>query len=59
MVEIHVSELAKSAGLENPDRLARQLMLLTEGAIVTAHLGYSDNPAQDAKSAAIALIGEK
>jgi AcrR family transcriptional regulator len=59
MVEKHVGELAKSAGLKNPDRLARQLMLLKEGAIVTAHLGYTDNPAQDAKYAAIALIGAK
>jgi AcrR family transcriptional regulator len=56
MLEKHISELAVAAELPNPEQLARQLLLLKEGAIVTAHLAHTDNPAQDAKSAAIALI---
>jgi len=56
MLERHVIELAKKAGLRNPAELARQLLLLKEGAIVTAHLGHTERPAQDAKAAAIALI---
>ena len=56
MLERHVTELAEKAGLANPNALARQLLLLKEGAIVTAHLGHTDNPAQDAKAAAIQLL---
>lgn len=56
MLERHVTELAQKAKMNDPAGLARQLLLLKEGAIVTAHLGHTENPAQDAKSAAIALI---
>ena len=56
LLEIHFKYLAAKAGFKSPDVLARQLLLLKEGAIVTAHLKHTDNPAQDAKSAAIALI---
>lgn len=56
MLEDHVTELARLAGLNAPEVVARQLLLLKEGAIVTAHLGYTDNPAQDAKAAALRLI---
>tara|TARA_R110000751_G_scaffold234229_9_gene335823 strand:+ start:127940 stop:128500 length:561 start_codon:yes stop_codon:yes gene_type:complete len=56
MLQVHVGELARKAGLKNPDLLARQLLLLKEGAIVTAHLQHTQAPAQDAKAAAIALI---
>ena len=56
MLETHMTELAEKAGLANPSVLARQLLLLKEGAIVTAHLGHTDNPAQDAKAAAVALL---
>lgn len=56
MLERHVTELAQKAKMSDPAGLARQLLLLKEGAIVTAHLGHTENPAQDAKSAAIALI---
>ncbi len=52
----HVRELASKAGFENPDALARQLLLLKEGAIVTAHLAFSEKPAEDAKQAALSLI---
>ncbi|MBO0334017.1 TetR/AcrR family transcriptional regulator [Sneathiella sp. CAU 1612] len=56
MLEIHFTAIAMKAGLPNPKLLTRQLLLLKEGAIVTAHLGHTENPAQDAKKAAIALI---
>jgi hypothetical protein len=56
MLERHVTELAQKAELRNPAELARQLLLLKEGAIVTAHLGHTENPAQNAKTAAAALI---
>lgn len=56
MLERHVTELAQKAKMTDPAGLARQLLLLKEGAIVTAHLGHTENPAQDARSAAIALI---
>jgi AcrR family transcriptional regulator len=57
MLERHITELAETAGLTDPGLLARQLLLLKEGAIVTAHLGHTDNPAKDAKTAAIRLVG--
>ncbi len=56
LLEIHITELSEKAGLSNPSALARQLLLLKEGAIVTAHLGHTDNPAQDAKATAIKLL---
>ncbi len=56
MLERYVTELATKAGLPEPDKLARQLLLLKEGAIVTAHLGHTENAAQDAKTAAITLL---
>ncbi len=56
MLERHMTALAEKAGLTDPGLLARQLLLLKEGAIVTAHLGHTDNAAQDAKAAAIQLL---
>ncbi len=56
LLERHVIELAKKANLVNPEAVARQLLLLKEGAIVTAHLAHTKNPAQDAKAAAILLV---
>jgi len=56
MIETHITDLASKAGFSDPQTIARQLLLLKEGAIVTAHLGYSDNPLQTAKKAAIALM---
>ena len=56
MLEVHITNLAKEAGLSDPATLARQLLLLKEGAIVTAHLGHTENPAGDAKAAALTLI---
>ncbi len=56
MLERYFCELTRKAGFSNPEILARQLLLLKEGAIVTAHLGHTDNAAQDAKAAAITLV---
>jgi len=56
MLESHIIELAEKSGLAEPGKLARQLLLLKEGSIVTAHLGHTDNPAQDAKAAALQLL---
>ncbi|MEM7225762.1 MAG: TetR family transcriptional regulator [Pseudomonadota bacterium] len=56
MLERHITALAERAGLSDPGAIARQLLLLKEGAIVTAHLGHTKDPAQDAKAAAIQLI---
>lgn len=54
-----VTELAAEAGADDPDGLARQLLLLKEGAIVTAHLKNTQNPAADAKQAALVLIAQE
>lgn len=56
MLESHMVRLAQRADLTDPELLARQLLLLKEGAIVTAHLGHTDNAARDAKSAAVQLL---
>lgn len=56
MLEIHITDLARKAGLRDADAIARQLLLLKEGAMVTAHLGHTANPAQDAKAAAVRLV---
>ncbi|MEM9632754.1 MAG: TetR/AcrR family transcriptional regulator [Pseudomonadota bacterium] len=49
-------EMAEEAGVSNPDLLARQLLLLKEGAIVAAHMGFDPDPAGAAKTAAEVLI---
>ncbi len=53
---VSVRELAQEAGAPDPAALARALMLLEEGAIVTAHLGHTADPAGDARAAAEVLI---
>jgi hypothetical protein len=53
---LQVRKIAADAGAQNPDGLARALLLLKEGAIVTAHLGHEADPAADAKSAAEKLL---
>lgn len=54
----HFIRLARDAGAKDPEELANQLMLLKEGAIVTAVMGLDNDPAQKAKSAAEVLIGQ-
>lgn len=56
MLESHVTALAEKARMAEPDKLARQLLLLKEGAIVTAHLGHTEHPARDAKRVAEILV---
>lgn len=56
LIFTHVRRLAKQAGARDPDALARQLLLLKEGAIVTAHLRYTEDPAGDALTAAEVLL---
>lgn len=51
-----VESLAREAGAEDPGTLARALLLLKEGAIVTAHLGHETDPAGDAKAIAERLL---
>lgn len=55
-LESYVVDLATKAGFPNPAALARQLLLLKEGAIVTGHLRHTENAAQDARTAAVALV---
>ncbi|MFQ5566837.1 MAG: TetR/AcrR family transcriptional regulator [Paracoccaceae bacterium] len=53
---VAVRKLAEEAGAADPAALARALMLLEEGAIVAAHLGYAPDPAGDARAAAEVLV---
>ena len=55
---VYVSELAARAGAAEPEALARRLLILKEGAIVTAHLRLGENPAKDAKAVAKILLAE-
>lgn len=52
----HFTALAAAAGLEDPPGIARQLLILKEGAIVLAAMSHSQAPAQDARAAAIELL---
>ena len=56
LLERQITGMIVEAGYSNPGALARQLLLLKEGAIVTAHLGHTKNPAQDAKKVAVRLL---
>lgn len=53
---LRVREIAEEAGAADPAALARALLLLKEGAIVTAHIGHEADPAADAKAAARTLL---
>ena len=53
-----LQEVAAEAGAADPAGLARALLLLKEGAIVTAHLGHETAPAMDAKAAAARLLAD-
>lgn len=54
----YVRKLALKAGAVRPEALARSLLILKEGAIVTAHLNHSVTPAMDAKAVAKSLLAE-
>ena len=51
-----LQKIAADAGAKDPAALARALLLLKEGAIVTAHLGHEADPAGDAKMVASRLL---
>ena len=53
---MQLKEIAADAGAKDPAALARQLLLLKEGAIVTAHLGHEVDPSGDARAAASQLL---
>ena len=52
----YLRDIAAKAGSQNADLLARQLLLLIEGATVTAHLQGRSGVAEDAKQAAKILV---
>jgi len=56
LLAVFFEELATKAGLREPEALARQLLMLAEGAIVIAHLHGLENTAADAKRSAKVLI---
>lgn len=55
---LQLLKVAADAGAHDPAALARALLLLKEGAIVTAHMGHEADPAGDAKAAAAALLAK-
>ncbi len=56
LVLAYVRELATDAGAEDADALARELMLLMEGAIVMAHVAGQADAARQARKAAKTLV---
>lgn len=54
----HFKTLAVQAGLASPQVIARQLLLLKEGAIVIAAMSHNENSAQEAKSVAKMLLAD-
>ncbi len=52
----HFTQLARKANVQNPEKLASQIVLLQEGAIVAAVLLKNCDPAEDAKDAARQLL---
>lgn len=55
---LQLRSIAADAGAADPASLARMLLLLKEGAIVTAHLGHEADPAGDARTAAEAILAQ-
>ena len=58
LIRKHLIELCREAGAADPEALARRLLLLKEGAIVTAHVQGADGVAMDAKKAAALFIDD-
>ena len=56
MIEKHLVDLAQDADLVRPVELVQKLMLLKEGAIVSAQLQQVDCPAKFAKEAATIMV---
>lgn len=51
-----LTRMCREAEVQNPAQLARQLLILKEGAIVAAHMGFDPDPAGAAKTAAEGLV---
>ena len=50
------ANLARDAGAEQPEQLAKQLVLLYDGAVVSAHLDRNPGAADDARAMALGLM---
>lgn len=55
----HFARLAEDAGFANPRDLARQLLILKEGAIVIAAMSHDPTPAAEAKRIAIGVLNSE
>ncbi|WP_291729802.1 TetR/AcrR family transcriptional regulator [Leisingera sp. F5] len=58
LLQEHFTGLAAKAGVRDSTALARQLMILKEGAIVLAAMSHSSAPARDARQVALGLIAQ-
>lgn len=58
LLRTDLERIAKTAGAQDPAGLARQLLILKEGAIVAAHMGFDPDPAKAAKTAAAGLLAQ-
>jgi AcrR family transcriptional regulator len=56
-VQEHLASLAVQAGLHEPETLAEELLLLLEGATVTASMRKSPEPLDTARATAQSLVG--
>ena len=56
LVRAYFEDIARKAGANDPEDLARQLLLIKEGAIVLAHLHDAEDIANDARRTAAILI---
>lgn len=57
LLSIYFAEIAAKADANDPEALARQLLIIKEGAIVLAHLHDHKKVAEDAKALASVTIG--
>ncbi|MEZ5877576.1 MAG: TetR/AcrR family transcriptional regulator [Tepidamorphaceae bacterium] len=53
----HFARLAEASGHESPRALARELLILKEGAIVIAAMSHNPAPAREAKAIAARILG--
>jgi len=56
LVQAYIAALAREAGVDDSETLSRRLLILVEGAIVTAQVGTDPAPARQAREAAEVLI---
>lgn len=57
LIADYFEDLARNAGLANPARVAGQILLLKEGAIIATAMGLQRDAASDARAAAMTLLG--